>query len=1354
MGQSDIGLIVPVDITALCVGIKDQEDAEGTGKFAGATTTFTKMTGQYDAFLGSNVVRSLADAPLHKLKKGIHLHWALPEALTRGNFDKVLNKTSFAITPNRWILSRLIISNGSPAVTSWIIESDGLYDAGIEPTDAVITLPVKTLTDKEQNYRYAGISTVFTANWQEPVDPGKFKALTGQDLSAVSSGDSSFAAFYPNSRNIFGFYDELAGIDGPVDIMYQLTGWYGTAANDPLNGGKTKEQLEDQFGWTFKDSNATPVYSFYSGLTQAISWDINTSYVVDGPNRKAIPAAMTVGNNPPETFSAYFKERLHPNQAFFEDLLNAFQTGVLPLFREPAADQLALLQELLHGKQFNPADAGIIHLIVQRPDETDVNNPDDEMPVTDLPVQLGIAINQLNIIQQEHDFYVDYSGTFKGQLFANWYRLMKADTNEVKNELDSIIRGQIEYYSTVIVSQTAQLEKQLAAQLKIVDDQISALNAERRIRPILERKETPADRYWQGNEPVLLLTAETFAGTQRFGAAGNDPVSGYLTCRLNEQLLQSIVVNDKTVTATQFTGIGLPTPNKLPQSAVFNALLEESCLLNTTIIASISGIAATTLEASLKTALDGGAQTVYTFTGLLPAAKAVRWWNSNPWNPIMVIWETDFAPLQLTRKGSTLQDYSDNFITNNYSINQTAGGFITYTGASDPTQVMAHNVQTYRGSAILSGSAAVSFAKQLEIYLNDHTDATLQNILDDLGTGKYLSFAIGGFGNALMMKNQDLQLNIKVPENNPYYFLTEAVAEVVGKSYNVSPEPNGQYNPIRAGYMSVRLTAVDVYGQKREIRIGQKVQAASMVSWYKGKELPDIIFMPPRIAQPARLIFRWLSATGSAQDQEMNTHPATTPVCGWLLPNHLDESLFFYDQQGKALGTMFLDGDHNNILWQSAPGDDRTINQTAAEVFTYQNKRFAALANALMDGTPEFFQRFWKAVDDMHNFVNPENYAQNSDLAVLIGRPVAVAQAILRLEAEGSPALNQSWYSLEPEDNQFTGVQFPVILGDLQKMNDGLIGYFKQDNDGYDLSTFYTASGDLTGHVVRPGAANLQLTVSPKPDVEDPENITKDALKVLMLIDPRAPLFATTGILPVSSIAIPPDQYTDIVSSLEMTFLTTPVLRGISGFNLPLPKEEGYTWSWVEAFEVLDNPVWTVTPGISFTTNEAIATYTPQAIREGWLKLTPQLLSFVLLNLNGEPAANAGKVNAFSLKLTNKKPSPVTFDPGILIPEGDPNTGAVFYIHFGRLIADAEVPNIVIALDGWAFKAMNNVQYGNYWVGTPTAPATLKPGATFTFSITNAKVAALTGQVQVYFDYADITGVNNGSDASVISLVV
>jgi hypothetical protein len=44
--------------------------------------------------------------------------------------------------------------------------------------------------------------------------------------------------------------------------------------------------------------------------------------------------------------------------------------------------------------------------------------------------------------------------------------------------------------------------------------------------------------------------------------------------------------------------------------------------------------------------------------------------------------------------------------------------------------------------------------------------------------------------------------------------------------------------------------------------------------------------VPPRLAQGASLAFRWLAAHGDIE--EMNGLPAANPICGWVVPNHLD----------------------------------------------------------------------------------------------------------------------------------------------------------------------------------------------------------------------------------------------------------------------------------------------------------------------------------------------------------------------------------------------------------------------------------------------------------------------------------
>jgi hypothetical protein len=1346
---NDAGLVVPVDLTALCVGIIDQNDQKnGTIKFAGATTVYTNQAGQNDAYVGTNVVRALSAPPWQQLTTGIHLHWAMPNALTRGANDTDGN-VAFTGVPNRWLISRTVIAKNGPVRSSWIIESDVL-NASLPAGQLAVTLPVKNLAPSDADFMYAGQYKLFDGSWRDP-GSGNFPELTGQQLSAVSSGDASFAAFYPSCRSLFGFQDTLADLnitpnDPPANIMYELTGWFSSPATDPLYGGKTRDQLNSQYSWTYDGTAVTTSYSLYSGMIQDIAWNPYNKYVVDQANQTPIDAMVSIGNTPPESFAAYFKDKLHPDIEFFETLLNAFQNGLLSEFMDPKPDQLAVLQEKLHQATFASDHKGSIYQIV-RPEK---DSPDEvDIP---LPLALAQALNLLNVYQQQADFYSDYVGSFQWQLFADWYKLVKATDLPVQNTLYQILYNNLGRVWPQIQTTSKQLTDQLEAQETTVTNLLNTFDK------ALQLKETPGARYWQPNEPVVMIAADNISNVIRSRALkANYDENGYLHCRTTDQLITVITVKGSAIRSEQFSAAGLPSPNNLPYPGPANELLLESFLLNTNLISETTGIAAADLEIALNAALQGIQQNTYTFDGVLPSAIEIQWWHSNPWFPIFLEWRASYQPLEATEANGELIDYTPSLFTNNYSIDQDRGGEVTYQGSLDPATIDFSTAQEYRSSAIISNSAAMTFLDQLEQYLGNYPNPTLRLIADQLKAGVFASAPFSGFNGLLAMRQQSIQLNINVTPQNPYYSITQLVAQVAGNANTVSPVPNGYFNPVRAGFLKFGLTLIDMYGQKREVAITKTITSQQLTSWYRNLVVPNIAYISPAMAQPVRLYFRWLSAIGD-EIQEMNDHPATTPVCGWFLPNHLDGSLFIYDQQGRSMGTLGMNGNQTAMVWQSAPGNNNTINQSIEQVFALQNPQLRDIALALYNNGPAFFTAFWRAIDNMHNFIDPQNYAQNSDLAVLIGRPVALAQTILRLELDSSPVMNQSYLTITSDnystDNGSTNVEFPVILGDLKQINDGLIGYFLQKDSGYDLTTFYTQGADAAANngVIRPAADTLTLTTSPALGSALPYDLQSGALRVLMLFDPRATIHATTGILPTKSIDIPSNQYANILGILEMTFLTSPVLKGVTGFNMPLPGEEGYQWSWVEETAADGLPAWKVTPEIAYVGGQAIADYTPQTIREGWLRLNPVLLHFELLNSQGQPAAVPNAINVLGLTITNRKPAEVTFTPGELKAQGLENSGSLIYIHFGALVDQVDVPSIQFSATNWSFKSLNDTRYGNYWAATPTRDLSLASGDELLMQLANLRTADLSGQVQVYFEYFNITGLNDGVDAALITL--
>ena len=114
------------------------------------------------------------------------------------------------------------------------------------------------------------------------------------------------------------------------------------------------------------------------------------------------------------------------------------------------------------------------------------------------------------------------------------------------------------------------------------------------------------------------------------------------------------------------------------------------------------------------------------------------------------------------------------------------------------------------------------------------------------------------------------------------------------------------------------LRVVDTFGRVQNLTLkDHKVMATQTMTTPAN---PHLVFLPPRLVQPARLNFRWLAADGrdalSGNEPEMNAHPETTPVCGWFLPNNLDNSLMVYDNTGQALGSISAP----ERKWIPAPG--------------------------------------------------------------------------------------------------------------------------------------------------------------------------------------------------------------------------------------------------------------------------------------------------------------------------------------------------------------------------------------------------------------------------------------------------
>jgi len=147
------------------------------------------------------------------------------------------------------------------------------------------------------------------------------------------------------------------------------------------------------------------------------------------------------------------------------------------------------------------------------------------------------------------------------------------------------------------------------------------------------------------------------------------------------------------------------------------------------------------------------------------------------------------------------------------------------------------------------------------------------------------------------------------------------------------------------------------------------------------------------------------------------------------------------------------------------------------------------------------------------------------------------------------------------------------------------------------------AQGSYDGYVIPDYSLADDLSVDPKQRECDflYHSLNAAPLMVTMLVDPRGPVHATTGILPTKSIAIPRHHYEGAMRRIQMSFLAAPLLVDSAGADaaLPLADVPGRSWRFVER----DGEMFTSRPLRPAPLQLPFAG--PTVIREGWLRLMP-----------------------------------------------------------------------------------------------------------------------------------------------------
>lgn len=1248
--NSDNTIIVPINVQAICIG----EDDAKQPYFIKRNADFSLLpyregndTFNPYANISEHILNNPFDSDRQALPKGIHLHWALPDAFTHANINNTIKKEAFTThfgaeeggtiwttltsvkhkwlvlvngstdeayfnnlsllssderalgdletkrleivsfldqqqmefvnVPNRWLITR--IANGEYS-KSWVVESDFLsaedYVNGVKKRNT--TVPYSS--DKSPKpYRYLGKDFDYS-NWN-PDNGG-----TGEyypNLTAVGYGDMEFAGYYPNCNSVFGFHDDPSDVSDGNTITYQVTGWYSNldTSKDPfqeiekLKTGKFQieatEKLLKEFGWQLDDKSAIIENSLYSGTVTQLNWNSGTNYIQNGDGPSDVKTSFAIKEE--EALSTLATDSHH--QLF----LTAWQMGIENQFDSP--DGLIKAGKSSHTNRFQKYESGFLWDVI---DPGTTNEPTSPSNVKELPSSIVSVLAKINVEQEKQNTLSSKIISMRERVFSDWckYLVQKYDTTYFESgNNESQLGAEI---SADVIRQFIENKdlKELDTLLKSFNQVLSDIDlkylpdlagAVEKANTELDKKytisHTPSPSYYQGNDPVVLFEDESGEGWQYAGNRNHIDVDA-LPCRLATEVLKSSQAN-----------LILPNKDDFSNYDVAIELINEGYILR-------DGLSAASYD-----------------SGTLPPSMAVTQWNDeNPWLVMQLHWKVYFSGLE---KGGKDNSYSTGYISDNFALTFDSTELKINPKLLEPDANHFDPEQTLKGKCILTPHVKENAKNQIDRSIDHYGDSeeltrrlqAVKRRLEETGDST-LAQALTGFNDALVMNQQSLQVQVDDPLAAIFdqSFASE-IRNAVAEENTTSPLPLNQYHPIHTGLIKVEeMRLVDCFGRYQNMDVTDISYAADLK--LENPLIKYTAMLPPRITQPSRVLFEYLNADSKENLPEMIRYSGQTPVCGWVMLNILENAFMVYDSDGLALGSLrvALDADSSSsIIWQTVPGSAATsIDDALANANEYLTK----LVKGIQSKDADFFQSFIKSIKESQKWINRKSFEQDLGMGPLVGEPIALVRANIDLQLQGLPEMNEGWDALKndmqnPQEERstadFANVTFPAQVGTFDRQGDGLYGFFKEnkDDDSKTFETYFTAAPDITQSEISKNT-QVQLTA-----------VEGDLTTLYMLVTPSNPVYLNMGVLPEQKVEIPLKYCEDAMNKISTTFLSGPLLINADDLRVPLSKQRGMEWSFIEMNE--DNS-WSNTKDVLDASNDATYTTSQRKIIEGWLQLS------------------------------------------------------------------------------------------------------------------------------------------------------